>query len=73
MASDSMYTTFATYGACAILIIAYAWGRFNTPVLNRSSTRQTLFWASCIGYIVAVLTLFAANWGMAGRAAWAGR
>jgi hypothetical protein len=55
-----MYTTFATYGACAILIIAYAWGRFNTPATNRSSTRQALFWASCIGYIVAVLTLFAA-------------
>jgi hypothetical protein len=44
--------------ACASLIIVYAWDRFNTPASNRSSTRQTLYWWSCIGYIVSALTLF---------------
>ncbi len=61
---------YATYIACAVLIIAYAWGRFNTPVTNRSSTRQALYWASCIGYIVAVLALFAALCSLLQITAW---
>jgi hypothetical protein len=27
-----------TYATCGLLIIAYAWARFNTPPSNRSST-----------------------------------
>jgi hypothetical protein len=49
-----------TYAACGLLIIAYAWGRFNTPPSNRSSTRQALFWSSGIGYVLSTLVLFAA-------------
>jgi hypothetical protein len=49
-----------TYAACGLLIIAYAWTRFNTPPSNRSSTRQTLYWSSAVGYMLSVLVLFAA-------------
>ena len=49
-----------TYAACGLLIIAYAWARFNTPPSNRSSTRQTLYWSSAIGYMLSALVLFAA-------------
>jgi hypothetical protein len=48
-----------TYLMCAILITAHAWDRFNTPATNRSSTRQTLYWSSFVGYMVCALTLFA--------------
>ena len=44
--------------ACASLILIYAWDRFNTPSSNRSSTRQTLYWWSCIGYMFSALMLF---------------
>jgi hypothetical protein len=47
------------YIACAILVSTYAWDRFNTPTSNRSSTRQTLYWKSCIGYVASALGLFA--------------
>jgi hypothetical protein len=43
------------YIACAILVATYAWDRFNTPTSNRSSTRQTLYWKSCIGYVASAL------------------
>ena len=46
------------YTFSGLLIIAYAWGRFNTPASNRSSTRQTLYRWGCLGYIVAALGLF---------------
>jgi hypothetical protein len=49
-----------TYAACGLLIITYAWARFNTPPSNRSSTRQTLYWSSAIGYTLSALVLFAA-------------
>ena len=49
-----------TYAACGLLIIAYAWSRFNTPPSNRSSTRQALYWSSGIGYVLSALVLFAA-------------
>jgi hypothetical protein len=49
-----------TYAACGLLIVAYAWARFNTPPSNRSSTRQTLYWSSAIGYMLSALVLFAA-------------
>jgi hypothetical protein len=49
-----------TYAACGLLIIAYAWARFNTPPSNRSSTRQALYWSSGIGYVLSALVLFAA-------------
>lgn len=49
-----------TYAACGLLIVAYAWGRFNTPPSNRSSTRQALYWSSGIGYVLSALALFAA-------------
>src|SRR5216683_2477068 len=45
--------------ACGLLIIIYAWERFNTPPSNRSSTRRALYWSSCAGYIVTALTFFA--------------
>jgi hypothetical protein len=51
--------TDATNVACALLIVVYAWGRFNTPPSNRSSTRRALYWSSCAGYILTALTLFA--------------
>jgi hypothetical protein len=44
--------------ACASLILIYAWDRFNTPSSNRSSTRQTLYWWSCMGYMLSALMLF---------------
>ena len=44
--------------ACAGLILIYAWDRFNTPLSNRSSTRQTLYWWSCTGYMLSALMLF---------------
>ena len=40
------------YAVCAGLIAIYAWDRFNTPLSNRSSTLRTLFWSSCIGYVL---------------------
>ena len=46
--------------ACGSLILIYAWDRFNTPASNRSSTRQALYWWSCIGYMLSALTLFVA-------------
>ena len=49
-----------TYAACGLLIVVYASGRFNTPLSNRSSTRQTLYWWSCAGYVLSALALFAA-------------
>jgi hypothetical protein len=48
-----------TYAACGLLIVVYASGRFNTPPSNRSSTRQTLYWWSCAGYVLSALALFA--------------
>ena len=49
-----------TYAACGLLIALYAWGRFNTPPSNRSSTRQTLYWSSAAGYVLSALALFVA-------------
>ncbi len=49
-----------TYAACGLLILAYAWARFNTPPSNRSSTRQALYWSSGVGYVLSALALFAA-------------
>lgn len=46
------------YVACGALIVLYAWDRFNTPASNRSSTRQALYWWSCIGYMASALLLF---------------
>jgi hypothetical protein len=48
------------YVACGVLIVAYAWDRFNTPASNRSSTRQALYWWSCLGYMFSALAVFAA-------------
>lgn len=56
--ADEMFTL--TYGACAVLIAVYAWGRFNTPPSNRSSTRQALYWWSAAGYVLSALALFVA-------------
>ena len=50
----------AAYAACAILIAVYAWGRFNTPSSNRSSTRQALYWWSGTGYVLCALAMFGA-------------
>jgi hypothetical protein len=47
------------YPACGLLILVYAWGRFNTPPSNRSSTRQALYWWSGVGYAISALVLFA--------------
>jgi hypothetical protein len=47
------------YTACGLLIVIYAWGRFNTPPSNRSSTRQALYWWSGFGYVLSALMLFA--------------
>jgi hypothetical protein len=49
-----------TYGSCGLLIVVYAWDRFNTPPSNRSSTRRSLYWSSCAGYILTALALFVA-------------
>jgi hypothetical protein len=54
-----MDSTDLTYAACGTLVVMYAWGRFNTPPSNRSSTRRALYWSSCAGYILTALTLFA--------------
>ena len=51
---------YAAYVFCAALITIYAWDRFNTPPTNRSSTRQWLYWQSCVGYILSALGLFGA-------------
>jgi hypothetical protein len=59
-----------TYAACGFLIIVYASGRFNTPSSNRSSTRQTLYWWSCAGYILSALALFTALSILLQAAAW---
>jgi hypothetical protein len=50
---------YLAYLACGVLIILYSWDRFNTPASNRSSTRQTLYWWGCAGYVVSALGLFA--------------
>ncbi len=50
---------FLAYPACGLLILVYAWGRFNTPPSNRSSTRQALYWWSGLGYALSALVLFA--------------
>jgi hypothetical protein len=47
------------YVACGALVVVYAWGRFNTPSSNRSSTRRALYRWSCAGYILTALVLFA--------------
>ena len=54
---DWVYT-YAAYTFCASMIAIYAWERFNTPSTNRSSTRQLLYWQSCVGYILSALSLF---------------
>ena len=59
-----------TYAACGLLIIAYAWARFNTPPSNRSSTRQTLYWSSAIGYMLSALVLFAVLSALLDAAPW---
>jgi hypothetical protein len=46
--------------ACGLLIMVYAWGRFNTPSSNRQTTRRALYWWSCIGYMGSAVVLFAA-------------
>jgi hypothetical protein len=46
--------------ACGLLIMIYAWDRFNTPASNRQSTRRALYWWSCIGYMVSAVAVFAA-------------
>jgi len=56
---DGNLTSLA-YLACGTLILVYAWDRFNTPASNRSSTRQALYWWSCIGYMASALALFLA-------------
>ena len=53
-------SSLVAYALCGLLIAVYAWGRFNTPASNRSSTRQALYWWSCLGYISSALVLFAA-------------
>jgi hypothetical protein len=50
--------TVLAYLMCAILVVAHAWGRFNTPASNRSSTRQVLYWKSFTGYAACGLLLF---------------
>ena len=52
-------SAFMAYPACGLLILVYAWGRFNTPPSNRSSTRQALYWWSGAGYVLSALALFA--------------
>ncbi len=49
-----------SYAFCGLLIVAYAWARFNTPPSNRSSTCQALYWSSGVGYVLSTLALFAA-------------
>jgi hypothetical protein len=44
---------------CGLLIMVYAWDRFNTPISNRQSTRRALYWWSCIGYMGSAVALFA--------------
>ena len=53
------YQDIIPYAACGLLIFVYAWGRFNTPPSNRSSTRQALYWWSGAGYVLSALMLFA--------------
>src|SRR5258708_2664562 len=62
--------TSLTYAACGILIVAYGWGRFNTPPSNRSSTRRALYWYSCAGYILTGLIFFAVLSALLQVAAW---
>jgi hypothetical protein len=45
--------------ACGLLIMVYAWGRFNTPSSNRQTTRRALYWWSCIGCMGSAVALFA--------------
>jgi hypothetical protein len=45
--------------ACGLLIMVYAWGRFNTPSSNRQSTRRGLYRWSCAGYIGRAVALCA--------------
>lgn len=58
-AADPFHSALA-YALCTLLIVIYAWERFNTPPENRSSTRQLLYWQSCVGYILSALVLFGA-------------
>ena len=44
---------------CGLLIMVYAWDRFNTPLSNRQSTRRALYWWSCLGYMGSAVALFA--------------
>ena len=48
----------SVYLLSLFLMVVYAWNRFNTPATARSSTRQTLYWASCSGYVACMLGLF---------------
>jgi hypothetical protein len=54
------FHAYIAYVICAALIVVYAWDRFNTPPTNRSSTRQLLYWESCVGYVLSALGLFGA-------------
>ena len=65
-----MEPTDLTYAACGALVVMYAWGRFNTPPSNRSSTRRALYWSSCAGYILTALTLFAVLSSLLEYASW---
>ena len=56
---------------CALIILIYAWDRFNTPPSNRSSTRRVLFWQACIGYLAATLALFTILTVLLGQQGWA--
>jgi hypothetical protein len=57
--NSSAYLVYLAYFICGVLIILYAWDRFNTPASNRSSTRQALYRWGCVGYVVSALGLFA--------------
>jgi hypothetical protein len=57
---DAPLTGPVSYAVCAIMILSYVWGRFNTPPSNRSSTRRMLYWAGCTSYVLIALVLFAA-------------
>jgi hypothetical protein len=65
-----MDSTDLTYAACGGLVVMYAWGRFNTPPSNRSSTRRALYWSSCAGYILTALAIFALMSSLLQVAAW---
>src|ERR1700722_17094276 len=56
---------------CALIILVYAWDRFNTPSSNRSSTRRALFWQACIGSLAPSLALFPILTALVGQQGWA--